>query len=179
MAMEGDNAETPLLSPQQQPFPNDQYSDFTNKLSNIDEILEALPIGPFHYIFILACSLCYISYILCYDAIGFIIITACDLHINGANKGWLSLFFMAGTLSSCYITGKLCDRFGRRKLLLICVIIHIFVTIIAAFSYNYTMLLVTFCIIGMCDGGVLTTSTSYNVEFFPNLFEEKLVEVES
>lgn len=162
-----DDDETQLLFQHHQQSSNDGSIQSSKLALNIDEALEKLKLGPFHYIFLVICGLCNSAYAISYTSISFIIITACDLDINPISKGWLSLCLLIGIAVSSPVLGKLSDVYGRWKVMVFSMTIYLIFMIVAAFSYNYAMLLVIFFIIGIAVGGLFTVSGSYALEFFP------------
>lgn len=164
------NATTALISSRHQ-HANTFISITSTKLPlNVDDIFETVKVGPFHYIFLFICGLCNSLYIMSYICMSFILVTACDLNIHTANKGWLSLCFMFGVGIGSPIFGKLSDVYGRWKTMILSVTIQLTCVIAAAFSYNYTMLLVMFFMIGVAVGGIFSISPSYAIEFFPRSY---------
>ena len=142
-------------------FPSVNYSLI------VDDVVDNFKIGLFHFIVVLAAALCYAGYNLYYHAIGYVIITACELNITQGNKGWLSLCFMIGLTVSSGILGAFGDNVGRRKVLVICMTVYIIATLLSVFAYNYIMLVIMGGILGIANGGIVTTATSYVLEFFP------------
>ena len=164
------DAATALLSSQRQQLNTDDCIQWTRSPLSVDGVIETLKVGPFHYIFLIICGTCHSLYIIGFTGLGFILITTCDLHINPSSKGWLSLCFMFGLGFSSPIFGKLCDTYGRWRIMIVTVSIQLVSVITAAFSYNYTMLLVMYFMIGIGVGGTSTISPSYTIEFFPQSY---------
>ncbi|EDV20802.1 uncharacterized protein TRIADDRAFT_60683 [Trichoplax adhaerens] len=143
--------------------------------SSVDEIVDSLDIGLFHYAIFITSGLCHSGYNIFYNIVGFIVITACDIGINQSNKGWLSISFMVGIAVGSVVLGKLSDTLGRRKILIISISVYLIMIVVAAFAYNYTMLVIVASIIGFADSAMAAISGSYALEFFPRPFRGKLL----
>ena len=139
-------------------------------MSSIDDIVENVKIGLFHYLIVTACGLCYGGYSSYYQAIGLIIITACDLNINAANKGWLSTSVMIGIIVGTFLFGGLADIYGRRKLILIALLINLISMLASVLAYNYIMLATMAAFIGISYGAVFAIVHPYAIEFFPRRY---------
>ncbi|EDV20807.1 uncharacterized protein TRIADDRAFT_60691 [Trichoplax adhaerens] len=153
---------------QNEEFSDTDFScDSNNLASNIDEIVDSLDIGFFHYMIMIGSGLGFGGYAVCYQTISFITISACDLDINRNNKGWLSLAFNIGYTISSGIFGRLADTYGRRKIFIMSLLIYLVCVLACVFAYNYIMLVIMNGFIGIAYGGIATVSHTYVIEFFP------------
>ncbi|RDD36931.1 Synaptic vesicle glycoprotein 2B [Trichoplax sp. H2] len=141
--------------------------DSNGLTSSIDDIVDNLKVGLFHYLMVLSCGLCFAGYNIYYQAIGFIIISACDLDIDASNKGWLSLSLMIGFTLGVGVLGRMADAYGRRKIFIFSVTINLMSMFASVFAYNYNMLVVMAAIIGCSHSGIAVTIHTYVIEFFP------------
>ncbi|RDD37985.1 Synaptic vesicle glycoprotein 2A [Trichoplax sp. H2] len=168
---------TRLLSQNEELYTSDCSTESIDLSSRIDEIVDSLDIGLFHYIITLICGLGYSGYSIFYQSIGFVIISACDLDINRNNKGWLSLAYMIGLAIGASIFGRLADVYGRRKILVIALLINLIGMLASAFAYNYLMLVIMFGLVGSTHAAVVAAIHSYLLEFFPRRYRGRAAAV--
>ncbi|RDD37983.1 Synaptic vesicle glycoprotein 2B, partial [Trichoplax sp. H2] len=165
-----DGEETALISDIDENAGSDCTIDSNDLMSSIDDIVENIDVGLFHYLVVLSCGLCYGGYNVYFQAMGYIIISACDLDINISNRGWLSLSMMIGMTLSVGVLGRLADAYGRRKILLFSMTINLIAMLLSAFAYNYNMLVILAAIIGCSNAGLIATIFNYLMEFFPRQY---------
>ncbi|EDV20803.1 uncharacterized protein TRIADDRAFT_31308 [Trichoplax adhaerens] len=159
-----------LKSDEEAGFDSDSTIDPNNSISSMDEIVEDIQIGLFHYLILISCGLCFAGYSIYYQAIGFIIISACDLDINTSNRGWLSMSLVIGFALGVGVLGRMADIYGRRRILLFSLTINVISMLASAFAFNYNMLVVMASIIGCSHGGLAVSVHTYVVEFFPRRY---------
>ena len=167
------NDTTKLLKENQGLLDSDDTSDSFEITSAVDEVVDNLKIGLFHYILLIACGLCYSSHPIFYQSLGIIIITACDLNINATNKGWLSINYMIGLIVGSGLFGRLADAYGRRRILLISILISLISILASALAINYLMLVIMTGLNGCAMAGICATVHSYALEFFPRHYRGK------
>ncbi|EDV20806.1 uncharacterized protein TRIADDRAFT_60690 [Trichoplax adhaerens] len=165
------------VSQNEELYTSDCSTESIDLTSRIDEIVDSLDIGLFHYIITLICGLGFSGFSFCYQSIGFVIISACDLDINRNNKGWLSIAFMIGLATSASIYGRFADVYGRQKILVILLLINLIGMLASAFAYNYLMLVIMFGLIGSTYAGITTIVHSYLLEFFPRRYRGRAAAV--
>ena len=170
---DGINDKTALMSDDEKSPDKDYTSDSFAAVSSVDQIVDSLNVGLFHYLIITACGLGYAGYIIYIQTLSLIVITACELNITTANKGWLSINFMIGLVASSSIFGRLADVYGRRKIVLITIFFNLVCSVASAFAYNYLMLVIMSGLIGCGYGGVNASIHSYVLEFFPRRYRGK------
>lgn len=87
-------------------------------------------------------------------------------ELTSAQTGTVAGIALIGVICALFITGTLCDRFGRKKVLLAIAITYSLSTILSAFAINYEML-----VVGRFIGGVafasITVSAMYIGEIAP------------
>lgn len=87
-------------------------------------------------------------------------------ELTSAQTGTVAGIALIGVICALFITGTLCDRFGRKKILLSIAIAYAISTLLSAFAINYEML-----IVGRFIGGAafasITVSAMYIGEVAP------------
>lgn len=87
-------------------------------------------------------------------------------ELTSAQTGTVAGIALIGVICALFITGTLCDRFGRKKILLTIAIAYSISTLLSAFAINYEML-----VVGRFIGGVafasITVSAMYIGEIAP------------
>ncbi|EDV20725.1 uncharacterized protein TRIADDRAFT_60673 [Trichoplax adhaerens] len=145
-------------------------SDQKSLTLTIDQMVDKLDVGLFHFLIVLFCGLACSGYTIVTVAYNYIIVVACDLDIETYNKGLLNILLMIGVLVGSGIIGRLGDAVGRRTCILISVSLSIITLIASAFTYNYTMLVVLGFFNGFGCGGTFTIAHAYCIEFFPQRY---------
>ena len=86
--------------------------------------------------------------------------------LSSLQLGWLFSCSLVGVIAALFFTGTLCEKYGRKKVLLTIAMTYSLSSILSAFALNYEMLL-----IGRFIGGVafasLTVSAMYIGEIAP------------
>ncbi|EDV20727.1 uncharacterized protein TRIADDRAFT_2343, partial [Trichoplax adhaerens] len=142
---------------------------------NLDEFIDEIEFGLFHFIIVVASGLCYSTVSLLTQAAGLVIIAACDLDTDNHNQIWWVLSNIIGTLIGSAILGRLSDAIGRRKILLLSTCLNLIVTILSAFAYNYILVLIFAIFNGIGFGGIFTSVHAYCLEFFPRKYRGKAI----
>ncbi|APG62040.1 MFS transporter [Sphingorhabdus lutea] len=87
--------------------------------------------------------------------------------LSALQLGWLFTCSLVGVIVSLFFTGALCEKYGRKKILLSIALTYSLSSILSAFALNYEMLL-----IGRFIGGIafasLTVSAMYIGEVAPS-----------
>jgi sugar porter (SP) family MFS transporter len=87
-------------------------------------------------------------------------------ELTSAQTGTVAGIALIGVICALFITGFLCEKFGRKKVLLIIAITYSISTVLSAFAVNYEML-----VLGRFIGGVafasITVSAMYIGEIAP------------
>ncbi|CAH1111066.1 unnamed protein product [Psylliodes chrysocephalus] len=89
----------------------------------------------------------------------------CDLKLTLNDKGWLNAVTYAGMISSAFIWGFLCDTLGRKKLLIIGLLLDGLFLMMAALSQNFILLMVAKFLGGFIINGPFAALTAYLSEF--------------
>ncbi|RDD37984.1 Synaptic vesicle glycoprotein 2B [Trichoplax sp. H2] len=167
LSSDDNDEKTVLMDQHEELYSSDYSTDSIDLTSKIDEIVDAFDIRLFHYVITIVCGLGYGGYSLLFQSLGFIVVAACDLDINRNNKGWVGLTFMIGITVGFGIFGKLADTYGRRKILVLCLLINWISILGCVFAYNYVMFVIMTGAFSLGCAGVSTTVYPYVTEFFP------------
>ncbi|CAH1169121.1 unnamed protein product, partial [Phyllotreta striolata] len=89
----------------------------------------------------------------------------CDLQLTLNDKGWLNAVTYAGMISSAFVWGFLCDTFGRKKLLIIGLLLDGIFLMMAALSQNFPLLMIAKFLGGFIINGPFAALTAYLSEF--------------
>ncbi|CAG9823281.1 unnamed protein product [Phaedon cochleariae] len=89
----------------------------------------------------------------------------CHLRLTLDHKGWLNAITYAGMISSAFIWGYLCDALGRKKLLIIGLLLDGLFFLMAATSQNFQLLMISKFLGGFIINGPFAALTAYLSEF--------------
>ena len=87
--------------------------------------------------------------------------------IGDTQVGWLSTATFLAMAVGSTITGMLADRFGRKPLFLIGILIYSLGSILAALAPNYEVLLIARALVGVGLGGEMVLGYTLIAEFIP------------
>lgn len=135
--------------------------------STYQEVVDSIPVGPFHYLLLITCGLCYMA--VSVEIIGMSVITFsanCDLKFTLYQKGIVLTTSYVGSILSMYVMGFLADTKGRVNTLKTTVALSIMTSFISVFSVNAWMLIVlrflTGFFISACQSCVFTLLGEYH-----------------
>jgi putative MFS transporter len=134
----------------------------------IDQALSRIGTGPFHYRLLAIFGLVWAADAMQVLAIGFAapsIAAEFGLTVPAAVQAGTAFFL--GMLIGAWGFGRLADRFGRRRVLIVTVLIDAVFGLASAFSPNFEMLLVLRLLTGIGVGGTLPVDYAMMAEFLP------------
>jgi len=134
----------------------------------IDQALSRIGTGPFHYRLLGIFGLVWAADAMQVLAIGFAapsLATDFRLSIPEAVQAGTALFL--GMLVGAWGFGRLADRIGRRRVLVVTVMIDAVFGLASAFSTSFEMLLVLRLLAGIGVGGTLPVDYAMMAEFLP------------
>lgn len=120
----------------------------------LDDALELIPLGPFHYRMLFLCGLAFMSDALEVNLLSYL--SACasaDFNLSTTEEASVSSVVFAGIMVGAYFFGSFANRYGRKRaFLLACIIISTggFVT---AAAPSFAWLLVIRLVVGFGIGG--------------------------
>lgn len=87
--------------------------------------------------------------------------------LNDLGLGWAFSSLLFGCVLGCFIAGKLTDRFGRKKLLILVAALFALTSIATALAVNFTVFITARFLGGIAVGGVSLLSPMYVAEVAP------------
>eukprot|EP00483_Globobulimina_turgida_P013375 UN13399 len=99
---------------------------------------------------------------------------ASQTYINDFEWGVINAMYPFGALFGALSSGTLCDKYGRKKMILFMDIIHILSCIIVASSYYYIQLLIGRFITGIGSGIATVVCSTYIKEISPAKYRGRL-----
>jgi MFS transporter, VNT family, synaptic vesicle glycoprotein 2 len=108
---------------------------------NFEEAITKCGFGKFNYILIVLCGCLMGCGFLELTSINFILpVAECDMNLSSNNKGILSAIGYIGAISSSHLWGFLSDTKGRRKTLIVSLLIAFILTFISTLMKNLWVL---------------------------------------
>lgn len=134
----------------------------------VDEALDGIGIGPFHYRLLAIFGLVWAADAMQVLAIGFAapsLAATFGLTIPQAIQAGTAFFL--GMLAGAWGFGRLADRIGRRKVLIVTVLIDAVFGMASVFAPDFTLLLALRLLTGIGVGGTLPVDYAMLAEFLP------------
>ena len=148
----------------------------TDKVVNVNHIIDHAKFRPFHFNVLVWCLL-----IILFDGY--------DLAINGVvlpllmvewgltamQAGMLASTALAGMMFGAMIFGSLADKIGRKKVIMICIVLFSGLTFAGGFSSNPTEFAILRFLAGLGIGGVMPNLVALTSEYAPIRMRSTLV----
>ena len=87
-----------------------------------------------------------------------------EFNLNDAQTGWVVSSPSFAAMIAMLVSGKLSDRIGRKKILIVVAFLYAFSAIASAYSINYETLYVARMIGGLAFGAALILAPTYIAE---------------
>jgi MFS family permease len=132
--------------------------------------LDRLPWTRFHWRVVVALGITWILdglEIQIVSQIGAVLQTRGTLHLSGADVGLLATVYLLGEVAGALIFGRITDRFGRKKLFVITLVVYLLANGIAGLSLHLWFLLLFRFLAGAGIGGEYTAINSAIDELIP------------
>ena len=130
--------------------------------------VQRLPIGKFHYTLLWVIGLGWMFDAMDTGLISFILAKmAEDWSMSPTEKGWVVSIGFVGMAIGAVFSGGLADRWGRKTVFAITLVIYSLATAACAFAPNLTWLLVFRFIVGLGLGGQLPVAVTLVSEYIP------------
>ena len=130
--------------------------------------IQRLPIGKFHYTLLWVIGLGWMFDAMDTGLISFILAKmAEDWAMTPTEKGWVVSIGFVGMAIGAVCSGALADRWGRKTVFAITLVIYSLATAACAFAPNLTWLLVCRFIVGLGLGGQLPVAVTLVSEYIP------------
>ena len=148
----------------------------TDKVVNVNHIIDHAKFRPFHFNVLVWCLL-----IILFDGY--------DLAINGVvlpllmveweltamQAGMLASTALAGMMFGAMIFGSLADKIGRKKVIMICIVLFSGLTFAGGFASNPTEFAILRFLAGLGIGGVMPNLVALTSEYAPIRMRSTLV----
>ncbi|MFZ1428107.1 MAG: MFS transporter, partial [Geminicoccaceae bacterium] len=134
----------------------------------VDEALDGIGVGPFHYRLLGIFGLVWAADAMQVLAIGFAapsLAASFGLTVPQAIQAGTAFFL--GMLAGAWGFGRLADRIGRRKVLIVTVLIDAVFGLASVFAPDFTQLLILRLLTGIGVGGTLPVDYAMMAEFLP------------
>lgn len=132
------------------------------------ERLEKLPVGSFHYKLLAVTGLGWLFDAMDTGLISFVLpILAKDWGLAPEQMGWIGSVGFIGMALGAVISGTLADRFGRKLVFSLTVILYSLATGACALSWNYESLMLFRFLVGFGLGGELPVAATLMTEYAP------------
>ena len=130
--------------------------------------IQRLPIGRFHYTLLVVIGLGWMFDAMDTGLISFILAKmAEDWQMTADQKSWVVSIGFVGMAIGAICSGGLADRFGRKTVFAVTLVIYSLATAACAFAPNLTWLLVFRFIVGLGLGGQLPVAVTLVSEYIP------------
>ncbi|XP_047739462.1 synaptic vesicle glycoprotein 2B, partial [Hyalella azteca] len=136
--------------------------------ADFDDAVVATGFGKFHYTVVLVGGLANAS-----DAIELLCVSLllpaaqCDLHMSSQDKGWLNAMVFFGMMLGGYVWGALGDMYGRRRVLVVSLLVNAVAGLVSSVVQTFPAFLVMRFISGLGVGGSIPLVWAYTSEFLP------------
>ena len=130
--------------------------------------VQRLPTGKFHYTLLWVIGLGWMFDAMDTGLISFILTKmAAEWQMTPTEKGWVVSIGFVGMAIGAVFSGGLADRWGRRTVFAVTLVIYSIATALCAFAPNLTWLLVFRFIVGLGLGGQLPVAVTLVSEYIP------------
>ncbi|XP_039253731.1 synaptic vesicle 2-related protein-like [Styela clava] len=139
----------------------------TEETFTVEEAVEAIGFGKFQWKLSIMTGFAWMA-----DAMELMILSIispqlrCVWMLYSWQEALITTVVFIGMMLSSSIWGNICDQFGRRTGLILCVVFTFYMGLLSAFSPNYVWILLLRGLVGFGVGGVPQSVTLYS-EFLP------------
>ena len=150
--------------------PSNNYaklSDLTTDTFTVEEAVESIGFGRFQWKLSILTGCAWMA-----DAMELMILSIiapqlqCEWRLYSWQKALITTVVFIGMMISSSMWGNICDRYGRKTGLILCVVWTFYVGVLSSFSPNLTWILLLRGLVGFGVGGVPQSVTLY-AEFLP------------
>ncbi len=142
----------------------------------VSERLDRLPLGRFHYKLLLLSGLGWFFDSMDTGLVSFILPHLKDeWSLRPTQIGWTGTGALLGMLVGGALAGILSDRYGRKRIFQVTLLIFSIATGLCAFAWSFTSLLLLRVVVGLGLGGELPVAASLVSEFSPARHRGRLV----
>ena len=137
-------------------------------VTTVDDAIERIGLGPFQWRLLGINGLVWAADAMEVLIIGFAIPSLMlTFDLTRPQAGWVGSIFFAGMFVGAWGFGALADRWGRRRVFLVTVLLDAVFGLLSALSPNFAVLLVFRFFTGMAVGGTLPVDYAMMAEWLP------------
>uniref|UniRef100_A0A182RE84 Major facilitator superfamily (MFS) profile domain-containing protein n=1 Tax=Anopheles funestus TaxID=62324 RepID=A0A182RE84_ANOFN len=146
---------------------NKSVADPESKSYTFDEVIDIIGFGRTTWHIFIASSITMMAVLNETMGISIVIPAAqCDLHLSATDKGLLTGVSFAGIIVSSHFWGYIADTKGRRRTLIVSLMLTAICALVSGLSINYTMMVVMRFLVGVFISAPSATIFAYLGEFF-------------
>ncbi|MFC6052758.1 MFS transporter [Acinetobacter sp. Ac_877] len=148
----------------------------THQVLNVNQIIDHAKFTPFHFRVVAWCLL-----IILFDgydlAINGVVLPLLmdDWGLSAVQAGMLASTALAGMMFGAMIFGSLADKIGRKKVIMICIVLFSGLTFAGGFASNPTEFAILRFLAGLGIGGVMPNLVALTSEYAPQKMRSTLV----
>lgn len=149
-----------------------------NRAINIQEVIDQAKLTPMHWRVLFWCTM--IILFDGYDLViyGVVLPRLMDAwQIDSVTAGYIGSAALVGMMFGAAILGSLADKFGRKRMIIICIFIFSFFTVVNGFARNATEFAVLRFIAGLGIGGVMPNAVALMSEYAPKKIRSTIVAI--
>ena len=140
------------------------------------ERLEKLPVGSFHYKLLVVTGLGWLFDSMDTGLISFVLpMLAKEWGLTPVQVGWIGSIGLIGMALGAVMAGTLAERFGRKKVFAVTIVIYSVSTGLCAIVWDYESLLVFRFLVGFGLGGELPVAATLMTEYAPTEFRGRFI----
>ncbi|XP_061505882.1 putative transporter svop-1 isoform X2 [Anopheles gambiae] len=141
--------------------------DIAGKTYTFDEVIDIIGFGQTTLQIFIASSIIMMAVLNETMGISIVIPAAqCDLNLSATDKGILTGVSFAGIIVSSHFWGYIADTKGRRRTLIVSLLLTAVCSLVSSLSINYTMMVVMRFLVGVFISAPSATIFAYLGEFF-------------
>lgn len=140
------------------------------------ERLEKLPVGSFHYKLLVVTGLGWLFDSMDTGLIAFVLpILAKEWYLTPEQVGWIGSIGLIGMALGAVLAGTLAERFGRKNIFAVTIVLYSVATGLCAVAWNYESLLVFRFLVGFGLGGELPVAATLMTEYAPTKLRGRFI----
>ncbi len=130
--------------------------------------LEKLPVGSFHYKLLIVTGLGWLFDSMNTGLISFVLpLLTKEWGLTPEQVGWIGSVGLIGMAVGAVLAGTLADKFGRKNIFAVTLVVHSVATGLCAIAWDYESLLVFRFLVGFGLGGELPVAATLMTEYAP------------
>ena len=148
----------------------------TDKVVNVNHIIDHAKFRPFHFNVLVWCLLIILfdGYDLAINGVVLPLLMA-EWGLTAMQAGMLASTALAGMMFGAMIFGSLADKIGRKKVIMICIVLFSGLTFAGGFASNPTEFAILRFLAGLGIGGVMPNLVALTSEYAPIRMRSTLV----